>query len=300
MDYQCPSCRQIVRLPDDSPGKSTLCPKCGAIISVPGGFAPARFGPAPAASDNPYSAPQSGYAPPALAVSGGMIRNQPADAGQVISHAWKVWAENLGLLLGVTLVMLVVSIAFMVVSWRVEAMLLEQGHDRATVMLGGLLVSLVGTFPQVYLGVGETLMILKMLRGQEASFGDLFSGGPRFWPALGVYILVTLLCAAGLMLCIVPGIVLMLMFWPVNNLVIDSKTGVLESFSVASSITEGNRGTTFVLFVASLGMILLGFLACGVGILFAAPLVAVVWVTAYLMMSGQLSPLGDQASYGVT
>ncbi len=101
-----------------------------------------------------------------------------------------------------------------------------------------------------------------------------------------------------MLLCIIPGIILMLMFWPVNVLVIDNKTGVLDSFSVASNITEGNRGTTFVLALASLGIAILGVLACGVGLLFAMPLVAVSWVTAYLMMSGQVSAQPDQAAYG--
>jgi hypothetical protein len=268
------------------------------MISVPSGFAPARLGPAAAPSDNPYSAPQTSYAAPTLAVSGGTISNQPVTADQVIGHAWKVWSENLGLLVGVTLVLVVISLGFELATRGVQEMLIVQRNDVATVLLAGFLVSLLGGFLQFFLSVGETLMILKMLRGQQASFSDLFSGGPRFWPALGIGILSSLLFAAGTLLCIIPGIILMLMFWPVSVLVIDNKTGVLDSFSVASNITEGNRGTTFVLALASLGISILGVLACGVGLLFAMPLVAVIWGTAYMMMSGQLSSQPDPAAYG--
>ena len=79
-----------------------------------------------------------------------------------------------------------------------------------------------------------------------------------------------------------------LWFWPFYYLNVEEKAGVIESFSVASKITEGNRGIAFVLVLVSFGVNVLGMLALCVGILFAAPLVSLLWATAYLMMSGQL------------
>jgi hypothetical protein len=55
-------------------------------------------------------------------------------------------------------------------------------------------------------------------------------------------------------------------------------------------MTEGNWGTAFLLALLSVGIYLLGIAALCVGVLFAAPLVSMMWVVAYLMMSGQLSP----------
>jgi hypothetical protein len=101
------------------------------------------------------------------------------------------------------------------------------------------------------------------------------------------------------LLCIIPGIILALMFWPFYYVVVESKAAVTDSFSVASTITQGNRGTTFVLWLASIGMMIVGVLAFCIGILFAAPLVGVMWATAYLMMSGQLAAQPGQAVYGM-
>jgi hypothetical protein len=79
------------------------------------------------------------------------------------------------------------------------------------------------------------------------------------------------------------------MFWPFYWIVVDDKAPALESFSVARMITSENMGTTALLWLSSVGFIILGLLALCIGVLFAAALVSVMWSTAYLMMSGQIS-----------
>jgi uncharacterized membrane protein len=79
------------------------------------------------------------------------------------------------------------------------------------------------------------------------------------------------------------------MFWPSYYLVLDGRASVFESFAQAYNITEGNRVTTFLLWLLSIAVIIVGLIALCVGVIFAAPLVAMLWATAYLMMSGQLS-----------
>jgi len=69
----------------------------------------------------------------------------------------------------------------------------------------------------------------------------------------------------------------------------------MESFGLAHEITTNNWGTTFLLWIVSVGISLLGLLACCVGIVAAAPLAALLFSVAYLMMSGQI-PLNPQAS----
>ncbi len=291
----------MVRLPDDSAGKNVLCPKCAAVIAVAGGsFAPTQTGPAAGAGDNPYSAPQAAYAPPTYAVDGsGVMGNQPVDAGQVLSHAWKVWSENLGLLVGAMLVMLLISLALFGIYFGIRVALLAQGMDPLAMQALSFPLNVLLNAITTYISIGQTQMILKLIRGQPASVADLFGGGPRFWPVFGASILAGIALGIGFLLCIIPGIILALMFWPFSYVLVDNKAGVTDSFSVASTITQGNRGTTFVLALASLGIGILGWLACGIGIIFAAPLVSVMWATAYLMMSGQLAAQPAQAAYGM-
>src|SRR5207249_1251313 len=75
-----------------------------AAPNVGGAFAAQNPYSAPVQGDNPYSAPQTAYVPPTYAATGGIIGNQPVEAGQVLNYAWKIWSENLGLLVGVVVV----------------------------------------------------------------------------------------------------------------------------------------------------------------------------------------------------
>ena len=49
----------------------------------------------------------------------------------------------------------------------------------------------------------------------------------------------------------------------------------------------------------SIGISIVGCLAVCIGILFAAPLVSMMFAVAYLMMSGQLAPYGAYPTYPV-
>ena len=103
--------------------------------------------------------------------------------------------------------------------------------------------------------------------------------------------------AVGVLLCVVPAILMLLGYWPFYYLIIDRKAGVLESFSVAYRITHDNWASAFVLWVMSIGISILGCLALCVGLLFAAPLVSMMFAVAYLMMSGQLMPYASYPTY---
>ena len=62
----------------------------------------------------------------------------------------------------------------------------------------------------------------------------------------------------------------------------------MEAFSKAREITSGNKGTTFVLWMAAFGITILGILALCVGVFVAAPFISLIFATAYAMMSGQI------------
>ena len=140
--------------------------------------------------------------------------------------------------------------------------------------------------------------MLKLARRQPAQFTDLFGGAPVFLPVVGGAILLWIGVFLGLILLIIPGIILWLMWWPSQYLILDKKARVIESFSLAAKITQGNWGTTLLLMLLSIGIFLLGCLALCIGTLFAAPLVALLWGNAYLMMSGQLSAQPSYGQYG--
>lgn len=237
---------------------------------------------------NPYAAPDpNSYDPVPQQV--GRIVPTVVDAGSIINYALEVWKANLKLLVGVTAVVLGVTYGLTFTQGILSEIFKRMGQPE----MGGLLALLfspVQMVVNVFLGVGQALIALKLLRGQPAQFSDLFSGGPLFLPVLGASLLAGLAVMIGFAACIVPGLLLCLFFWPFYWLVVDQKTGVLDSFKVALTIAKVNVGTTVIIWLASMGIIIMGLIALVIGLLFAIPLVGLIAATAYLMMAGLLSP----------
>lgn len=329
IEFRCASCAQTLRVPDDVAGKNARCPSCGAIAVVPGG-APEATAP----SANPYgegaytpggSAPYGGYNDPSAPESlnpysapvtdpkldvkvapvfGGQITNQPTGVDPILNYAWQIWKENLGLLVGVTAVVAVINFGISFATSFVQGAMQANEAPQEALQAVGFVGWLVGQAAQIFLGIGQVQLILKLLRRQPAQFGDLFGGGPIFFWAVLFSIMYGAAVGVGLLLLIVPGVILLLMCWPAYYLLVDRKAGLIDSFSIAATVTKQNWGTAFILWLASIGIMIAGVLALCVGVLFAAPLVSTIWGTAYLMMSGQLSPHGlapagyGQAGYG--
>ncbi len=297
IEFSCAGCGQKLRVSDESAGKRAKCPKCSQVNEIPtsadeddlrllpeeppfpAGDSP--FQPSPTA--NPYSAPQAGYDAASEPPIGGKVGNVPADIGSILNYAVAVWQKNLGLLIGATVVLVGVSLAFAAVSEVIGLMRLREIGILLSIMVN-LAAQLVGTF----LGIGYTRLSLKLARHQRVEFDELFRGGPQFLPVLGVLILYGLAVGFGTLLCIIPGIILGLLWWPCYYLVLDRKTTVMESFEVAQMVMRGNMGTVFLVWLLGGGIVILGLLACCVGVVAAIPLVTMMYVTAYLMMTGQL------------
>ncbi|HUG69210.1 MAG TPA: hypothetical protein VMM76_15775 [Pirellulaceae bacterium] len=316
IEFRCPQCQKLLRVPDESAGAKARCPQCSAIVDVPaqrfassgsqetpGDLPPAQVAnpfaqdtsplqptAKPASSDpvNPYSSPAASYestrAKPFLSSD---LEPTSVDAGSVISYAWEVWKSNLGILVGITVVVIAVNFGFGAVQGVINAIFEQQGNAEVGAIFS-FVISIFSNLVQIYLGIGQAQIVLKLLRGQNAEFGELFGGGPLFLPVFGAAFLAGLALIVGMIACIVPGILLMLFFWPFYWLVVDRKAAAIESFGMALPFGQANVGTTFVLWLASVGIMLAGFLALCVGVVFAAPLVSLLWGTAYLMMSGQL------------
>mgnify|MGYP003678161105 CR=1 FL=1 len=237
---------------------------------------------------NPYAAPDPNSFDPVPPQVGSIVPTI-VDAGSIINYAFEVWKANLKLLVGVTAVVLGVSYGLTFAQGILSEVFRQMGQPE----VGGLLALIFSPLQMVvnvFLGIGQTLIALRLLRGQPAQFSDLFSGGPLFLPVLGASLLAGLAMTVGFAACILPGLLLGLFFWPFYWLVVDQKTGVMDSFKVALAIAKVNVGTTVLIWLASMAIILLGLIALVVGLLFAIPLVSLVFATAYLMMAGLLSP----------
>ncbi len=344
IEFPCPHCTQLLRVADDSAGKTAKCPKCSGLAKIPGGDAgggfsapggsslgaplPSSFGPptpgpfdAPAKnpfsdggpsanplgnqpafggaapSINPYASPATGYQAP---TPGGTIVPQVVGIEPIWNFSWQLWQQHLGLLLGVSVTIFAVSFVISIL-FTVPQIALQQNGEPDAAQAVNFLGSIVSNLVQFFLGIGQAQISLKLARRQQAQYTDLFSGGSRFLPLFGAMFLLVGAYFLGLLLLIVPGIIVLLMWWPCYYLVVDRKAGIIESFSVAAKVTQGNWGTAILIWLLSAGIMILGCLALCIGILFAQPLISMLYAVAYFMMSGQIPvqpAYGQPGQYG--
>jgi hypothetical protein len=131
----------------------------------------------------------------------------------------------------------------------------------------------------------------------------LFGGGRKFIPILCLAVMVSILgflavSAIGVLavlsntlvivVAVAGGGLFWLMLWPMFYLVIDDQAGIAESFGKSFDIAMPNIMNSFVLLLATIGIMIVGILALCIGAFFAGAFSWVLWTTAYLMMSGLL------------
>lgn len=120
------------------------------------------------------------------------------------------------------------------------------------------------------------------------SFGAFFDPFHSYLPLLAVELLATVGILFGYVLCIVPGLYLTvtLAFAPLTCLEFSAHINPLDVLLATRRIAHHSFWQIVLLWLASLGILILGLLCCGVGLLVAVPVVGLVWVAAYDQMIG--------------
>jgi hypothetical protein len=133
----------------------------------------------------------------------------------------------------------------------------------------------------VYLLGGMHRTALKQLRGESISVRDLFSAGDCFLPLLGATVLVGFLAIIGFILCIIPGYIVMAMFFFVPLLIVDRRLPVTEAMRQSSDLVK-QKLLMFTLFYFLVALIAqLGTYVCYIGILATFPLQFTMGIVAY-------------------
>jgi hypothetical protein len=222
------------------------------------------------------------------------------DAGEILSHTWEIFKTQGGLVFGAVMVVWLITVAAAVAGSVFQNVLLvvaggAPGRGGNPLAMGAGIIGLILIFQVLnialaaYLQGGLHVLLLRVARGDNVDFADLFSGSNFFWRFFWGTLLFQIVLVVAYLFLIVPGIVLSLMFWPVYYVIVDRDLGVFESLRLAHELTTGNFMAVFVLFLAGVGVCILGFFALCLGLLVAAPFVELLWAVAYCGMNGQLS-----------
>ena len=330
IEFRCTQCNKLLRTGDDTAGKQAKCPECGAVVDIPtsGGAAPAAGGPSPSSlppsslppsspfgpsgspfapgrplpeggtdPQNPYRSPGAYGGPlPGYGQPEGVFAPAKIEMEDIFNRTWIIFKQQWGPCLLAMIVVWAVSGAFNMVFGFGLRFAGNMSGDQGIAAACNIASSLITTPFGIWLGIGLALYFLKIARGQRAELGELFTGGPFFLRILGASILVGLAYIAGLILCIVPAIIIGLMFSQFYYLILDRKVGVIDSLSISKDIMVGNKMTLFlILLIGGVVGFLIVVFTCFLGLLVVGPFFALLWPVIYLAITGQ--PTADRLMY---
>ena len=298
IDFRCTTCQKLLLTGDDTAGKQAKCPQCGTIMTIPAadagplpggppGAAPTPWTPAAdAAGANPYQSPQSQTMPDQTFSGDSPFQSATLDIGDVFGRTWEIFKDQMGMCIGVALVAGLVYFCAGRSSgrhrWRrsgdAQPCPANYGqHHRQHRAL----------YLQHVSANGRDSNLPENGRGQPFTFGQLFAGGPQLLPFIGASILVGLSTWLGLIFCIVPGIIIALMFSQVAYLVLDQNVPVFDSFTRSKILTYGNKMNLFVIGLLAILLSLAGAIPCGLGLIFVIPYLRLLMVVVYLTLMGE-------------
>lgn len=114
--------------------------------------------------------------------------------------------------------------------------------DLGALLVSGLLCTPLATAMVVY-------GVFQQMRGRHATFGDALTVGfSSLFPVLGVAILQGLAVGFGWALCIIPGVILAVMFFVAVPAAVEERPGVIKALERSTKLTEGFRWHVFGVF----------------------------------------------------
>jgi len=288
IEFRCTQCGKLLRTGDDTAGRQAKCPECGAVSTIPSAGGTVGLENL-ADSGNPYQSPSSYASQPAQPSNNvpEEIRPQILDFNDIFSRTWSIYKEQWGNCVAAWFMIFVIST---VIGYALSFGGMISGRmlfGPRFAPLGQVVGQVAGQLISVWLGIGIAIYFLKIARGQAADYSDLFSGGPHFLRIVLASLLFVVIFYAGLLLCIVPGVILALMFSQFYYLVLDRQMPILEAFSMSKNLTDGNKLTLFLIWLALVGIAIVAAIPCGLGLIAALPFFCLIFPMIYLTITGQ-------------
>jgi uncharacterized membrane protein len=179
-------------------------------------------------------------------------RNVVVDIGKAISRGWELLMANMPILVGAT-----------ALTWALS--------------IGLSFIPLVRFFTPLVMGpihAGLLYMFLRRIRGQQIEMGDLFLGfNVALVPLVVATVLVGALTAVGFILCILPGIYLVVSYMFVFPLILDKKLDFWPAMEVSRQVVHKQWWSMFLFVLVMVLILCAGAILCGVGLIIAVPLV---------------------------
>ena len=251
---------------------------------------PPGYGPPPAGYP-----PPPGFPPPAGPLSANF------SLGDAMTWAWNKFSKNAVTLLVTTLLygVLIAAVAGLTEGLAfafadqntVTTSMYDEYQSTTQVVFGPLswilmisghiLLFFVGTFATSAYFAG----CFDIADGKPVTIGSFFK--PR---NVGTVILASLLLAVvtgiGYSLCVLPGLVFAFFAFFTILFVIDRAVPAIDALKASFAVVKNNVGNTLLVWLVQAAITVAGALLCGIGLIVAAPVAALIHTYAYRRLSG--------------
>jgi uncharacterized membrane protein len=153
------------------------------------------------------------------------------------------------------------------------------------ISIGLSFIPLIRFFTPLVMGpihAGLLYMFLLRIRGREVQIGDLFIGfNVAPVPLMIATVLVGALTAVGFILCILPGVYLVVGYMFVLPLILDKKLDFWPAMEVSRQVVHKQWWSLFLFALVMVLILCAGALLCGIGLIIAVPLVMAALMYVY-------------------
>lgn len=286
--------------PPPPPGYGAPPPPPPGYGQPPGGYSAPGYGtPPPPPGYGPPSAPPAGY--PAQPGFGGPPRPE-FNVGEAISWSWNKFTKNVAALVVPVIVYALMIGALVGVMFAVTFGLSDRTTSSYTDAYGNtyestnvalspiagiviFLVSIAILAVALYMHAGLTTGGLDIADGKPVTIGTFFK--PR---NLGSVILTALLViigtSIGSILCVIPGLIFGFVSQFAIAAAVDKSLSPIDSIKHSIATVRSNIGASLLSYLVQIAAVVLGELACYVGMFVGIPLAVLVQIYTYRKLSG--------------
>jgi len=214
------------------------------------------------------------------------------DIGDCMSRGWELVKKNFWPVVGVNaLVLTIIGAINQVVGLFTRPIVNEmiyQHQFSADGILILMLASILATPVYMILMAGLMKYFLKLIRSEQPSVSDAFSGfGPMTVQLILLGLVLNVLVLVGYALCVIPGIYLQVAWLFAITLVIDRRMNFWDAMELSRKMVCKHWWIVFGFFIVYSLVVVSGVIACLVGILVTMPIGIAAMLYAYETIFGK-------------